>query len=170
MDTSTLVVVPAVGFLGMLFSLYLARGTLRHSAGPPEIASISRAIQVGATTFLRREYRVMGIAALGFAAVLAIVLNRYVAMTFVIGVLCSTVSGYIGISIATRANSRVTFAARGGIGRALHVAFSGGSVMGMAVVSLAALGISGTYLLVAALPAVPDPLTVLTGYSMGPAS
>ena len=170
MDTSTLAIVPAVGILGMLFSLYLARGTLRHGAGPPEIASISRAIQVGATTFLRREYRVMGIAALGFAAVLAIVLNRYVAMTFVIGVLCSTVSGYIGISIATRANSRVTFAARGGIGRALHVAFSGGSVMGMAVVSLAALGISGTYLLVAALPAVPDPLTVLTGYSMGPAS
>jgi len=109
---------------------------------------------------MRREYRVMGLTALLFAVFLALVLNVYVAFTFLIGVLCAALSGFIGISIATRANGRVTFAA-------LHVAFSGGAVMGMAVVSLGALGISGVYLLFDLLPFTPDPLAVITGYSMG---
>jgi len=160
-------VVPSVGVLGLLFSLYLAYGTLKNDPGPPEITAISRAIQVGATTFMRQEYRVMGLTALLFAVFLALVLNVYVAFTFLIGVFCSTLSGFIGMSIATRANGRVTFAARGGLSQAMHVAFSGGAVMGMAVVSLGALGISGVYLLFGLLPSTPAPLTVITGYSMG---
>ena len=167
MTPYSLAIVPVIGIMGLLFSLYLARGTLRHSPGPPEIANISRAIQVGATTFLRREFRVMGLAALAFAALLGIVLSPYVGATFVVGVLCSAASCFIGIGIATRANCRVTFAARKGQGKALNVAFSGGAVMGMVVVSLAALGISGTYLVVDWLPSAPDPLSVLTGYSIG---
>ena len=166
-SSTTLLIVPSVGLLGLLFSLYLARSTLKNDPGPPEITAISRAIQVGATTFMRREYRVMGLTALIFAVFLALVLNAYVAFTFLIGVLCSTLSGFIGMNIATRANGRVTFAARGGLSKALHVAFSGGAVMGIAVVSLGALGISGVYLLFDLLPSTPDPLTVITGYSMG---
>ncbi len=167
MNSTILLVVPAVGLLGLLFSLYLAYSTLKNDPGPPEITTISRAIQVGATTFMRREYRVMGLMALTFSVFLALVLNVYVAFTFLIGVLCAALSGFIGISIATRANGRVTFAARGGLSKALHVAFSGGAVMGMAVVSLGALGISGVYLLFDLLPFTPDPLAVITGYSMG---
>jgi len=159
--------VPTVGLLGLLFSLYLAYSTLKNDPGPPEITTISRAIQVGATTFMRREYRVMGLVALLFAVFLTLVLNVYVTFAFLIGVLCSALSGFIGISIATRANGRVTFAARDGLSKALHVAFSGGAVMGMAVVSLGALGISGVYLLFDLLPSTPDPLTIITGYSMG---
>jgi K(+)-stimulated pyrophosphate-energized sodium pump len=162
-----ILIIPGAGLLGLLFSLYLARSTLKNDPGPPEIVAISRAIQVGATTFMRREYRVMGLTALLFAVFLALALNVYVAFTFLIGVLCSTLSGFIGMSIATRANGRVTFAARSGLSRALHVAFSGGAVMGMAVVSLGALGISGVYLLFDLLPSTPDPLAVITGYSMG---
>jgi len=156
-----------VGLLGLLFSLYLAYNTLKNDPGPPEITAISRAIQVGAITFMRREYRMMGLTALLFAVFLTLALNVYVTFAFLIGVLCSTLSGFIGMSIATRANCRVTFAARGGLSKALHVAFSGGAVMGMAVVSLGALGISGVYLLFDLLPSTPDPLTVITGYSMG---
>jgi len=167
MNSIILLVVPSTGLLGLLFSLYLARSTLKNDAGPPEITTISRAIQIGATTFMRREYRVMGLTALLFAVFLALVLNVYVTFAFLIGVLCSTLSGFVGMSIATRANGRVTFAARGGLSKALHVAFSGGAVMGMAVVSLGALGISGVYLLFDLLPFTPDPLTVITGYSMG---
>ena len=167
MNNVIVLTVPAVGLLGLLFSLYLAYNTLKNDPGPPEITTISRAIQVGATTFMRREYRVMGLTALPFAVFLALVLNVYVAFTFLIGVLCAALSGFIGMSIATRANGRVTFAARGGLSKALHVAFSGGAVMGMAVVSLGALGISGVYLLFDLLPSTPDPLTVITGYSMG---
>jgi K(+)-stimulated pyrophosphate-energized sodium pump len=111
MNDAILLVVPSVGFLGLIFSLYLAYGALKNDPGPPEIAAISRAIQTGATTFIQREYRVMGLTALLFAIFLALVLNVYVAFTFLIGVLCSTLSGFIGMSIATRANGRVTFAA-----------------------------------------------------------
>lgn len=167
MSNIILFTVPGVGLLGLLFSLYLAYGTLKNDPGPPEITTISRAIQVGATTFMRREYRVMGLTGLLFAVFLALVLNVYVMFAFLVGVLCSTLSGFVGMSIATRANGRVTFAARGGLSKALHVAFSGGAVMGMAVVSLGALGISGVYLLFELLPVTPDPLTVITGYSMG---
>ena len=167
MNNVIVLTVPTVGLLGLLFSLYLAHSTLKNDPGPLEITTISRAIQVGATTFMRREYRVMGLTALLFAVFLALVLNVYVMFAFLIGVLCSTLSGFIGMSIATRANGRVTFAARGGLSKALHVAFSGGAVMGMAVVSLGALGISGVYLLFDLLPSTPDPLTVITGYSMG---
>lgn len=167
MNHAILYLVPLCGFLGLAFSLYLAYSTLKNDPGPQEIASISRAIQIGATAFMRREYVVMGLTALVFALFLSLVLNVYVMFTFVIGVLCSALSGFIGMSIATRANGRVTFAARNGLSKALHVAFSGGSVMGMSVVSLAALGISGTYLLFDLLPFTPDPLTVITGYSMG---
>lgn len=167
MDDAILCLVPFCGLLGLAFSLYLASSTLKNDPGPLEIASISRAIQTGATAFMRREYRVMGLTALVFAVFLSLVLNVYVMLAFVIGVFCSALSGLIGMNIATRANGRVTFAARGGLNKALHVAFSGGAVMGMAVVSLAALGISGTYLLFDLLSFTPDPLTVVTGYSMG---
>jgi len=162
-----LLTVPGVGLLGLLFSLYLAYTTLKNDPGPERVSAISRAIQEGATIFMRREYGVMGLAALAFAIFLIVVLNVYVAFAFAVGLFCSTLSSFIGMSIATRANGRVTFAARGGLSQALHVAFSGGAVMGMAVVSLAALGISGVYLLFEWLPATPAPLAVITGYSMG---
>ena len=106
MNNVILFIVPGVGLLGLLFSLYLAYGTLKNDPGPPEITTISRAIQVGATTFMRREYRVMGLTALLFAVFLALVLNVYVMFAFLVGVLCSTLSGFVGMSIATRPHPR----------------------------------------------------------------
>ncbi len=167
MDNILLLIVPLIGLLALAFSLYLAYSTLKHDPGPREITSISHAIQVGATAFMRREYRVMGLIALPFALFLALVLSPYVMFTFIVGVIFSTLSGFIGMSIATRTNGRVTFAARDGLSPALNVAFSGGAVMGMAVVGLSALGISGLYLLFDLLPFTPEPLAVITGYSMG---
>ncbi|RLC63272.1 MAG: sodium-translocating pyrophosphatase, partial [Chloroflexota bacterium] len=167
MPDTALYLVPLLGLLGLIFSLYLAYSTLKNDPGPPEIADISRAIRIGATAFMRREYRVMGLTALVFAVFLALVLNVYVTFAFLVGVVCSALSSFIGMSIAIRANGRVTFAARDGLSKALHVAFSGGAVMGMAVVSLGALGIAGTYLCFELLPFTPGPLTVITGYSMG---
>jgi K(+)-stimulated pyrophosphate-energized sodium pump len=161
-----LFIVFIIGLLALAFSLYLAYGTLKNDPGPREIAIISRVIQDGASTFMRREYRVMGLTALPFALFLALALSPYVMFTFLIGMVCSTLSGFIGISIATRTNGRVTFAARGGLSKALNVAFSGGAVMGMAVACLNTLGISGLYLLFDLLPFTPEPLAVITGYSM----
>lgn len=167
MPDIALYLVPLLGLLGLIFSLYLAYSTLQNDPGPPEIANISRAIQIGAMAFMRREYRVMGLTALVFAVFLAFVLNVYVMFAFLVGVVCSALSSFIGMNIAIRANGRVTFAARDSLSKALHVAFSGGAVMGMAVVSLGALGIAGTYLCFELLPFTPEPLTVITGYSMG---
>ena len=67
MPDTALYLVPLLGLLGLIFSLYLAYSTLKNDPGPPEIADISRAIRIGATAFMRREYRVMGLTALVFA-------------------------------------------------------------------------------------------------------
>ena len=166
MDNIPLFIVFIIGLSALAFSLYLAYSTLKNDPGPREIASISRAIQVGATAFMRREYRVMALVALPFALFLALALSPYVMFSFIVGMVCSTLSGFIGMSIATRTNGRVAFAARNGLSKAMNVAFSGGAVMGMAVVGLGALGISGLYLLFDLLPFTPEPLAVITGYSM----
>jgi len=167
MGNDALIIAPIAGLLGLAFSLYLAYTTLKNSPGTAEMADISRAIQTGASTFLKREYRVIGSVALLFAPILALVLDPYVMVTFLVGVLCSALSGVIGMTIATRTNTRTTYAARDGLHRALNVAFSGGAVMGMAVLSLGTLGISGTYLFFAKIGGTPPPLSVITGYSIG---
>nr|MBC7244688.1 sodium-translocating pyrophosphatase [Chloroflexota bacterium] len=160
-------VFPIAGLLGLLFTLYLARVTMNKEAGPPEIVNFSAFIQEGAATFLRREYRIMAIVAVFFAAFLVVTLDAYIMFTFIIGAGTSVLAGYIGMAIATRANGRTTFAARNGPTHAFVVAFSGGSVLGMAAVSIGILGISSVYLLFHFLRLVPNPLTVMTGYSIG---
>jgi K(+)-stimulated pyrophosphate-energized sodium pump len=158
---------PLMGLLGIVFTIYLAHITLSNDAGTPEIVKFSQFIQNGAATFLRREYRIMAVAAVFFAIVLLMTLNGYIMLTFIVGALTSVLAGYVGMSIATRANGRTTYAARNGATRALDVAFSGGAVLGMAVVSLGILGVSSVYLLFSALHVVPDPLEVMTGFSIG---
>jgi K(+)-stimulated pyrophosphate-energized sodium pump len=109
----------------------------------------------------------MAAVAVFFAAFLLVALNAYVMLTFIVGAVSSVLAGYIGMSIATRANGRTTFAARNGPAHALDVSFSGGAVLGMAAVSLGVFGFSSVYLLFSLLRLVPDPLSVMTGYSMG---
>ncbi len=158
---------PLAGLLGIVFTIYMARVTLRNDPGSSEIVKFSQFIQKGAATFLRREYRIMAVAAVFFAIVLLVTLNVYIMLTFIVGAFTSVLAGYIGMSIATRANGRTTHAAKSGPMRALDVAFSGGAVLGMSVVSLGVLGVSSVYLLFSVLRLVPDPLQVMTGYSIG---
>ncbi|MGC8786643.1 MAG: sodium-translocating pyrophosphatase [Anaerolineae bacterium] len=160
-------VFPIAGLLGLLLTLYLARVTMSKEPGTPEIVKFSAFIQEGAATFLRREYRIMAIVAVFFAAFLVLTLNVYMMITFVIGAGTSVLAGYLGMTIATRANGRTTFAARNGPTHALDVAFTGGAVLGMAAISLGILGVSSVYLFFSLLRLVPNPLTVLTGYSIG---
>jgi K(+)-stimulated pyrophosphate-energized sodium pump len=109
----------------------------------------------------------MAVAAVVFALFLLLALNVYIMITFIVGAATSVLAGYIGMSIATRANARTTYAAFSGPTHALDVAFSGGAVLGMAAVSLGILGVSSVYLLFSLLQVVPDPLEVMTGYSIG---
>jgi len=160
-------VFPIVGVLGTVLAYYLAVLTLRHEPGPPEVVRFSAIIQKGAATFLRRQYRAMLVPGMLFAGFLLVALNVYLMLTFVMGVVTSVLAGYVGMRIATQANGRTTFAARLGPNHALDVAFTGGAVLGMAAVSLGVFGISSVYLIFASIGALPDPLTVLTGYSLG---
>src|SRR5690606_14056189 len=99
-----------------------------------------------------------------------------VGVSFIFGALCSGLAGFIGMRIATKANVRTTHAARTGLGKALEVAFAGGSVMGMGVVGLGVLGLSILFIVYSSMFGVDSQdnllkvITILTGFSFGASS
>src|SRR3989440_7680913 len=107
--------------------------------------SIPAGIGGGAAASLNRQYTIIGMVAVVIAIVIWIALDIQTAIGFVIGGTFSALAGYIGMNVSVRANPRVAEAARGGVGRALDVAFKGGSVTGMLVVGLALVGVAGYY-------------------------
>jgi K(+)-stimulated pyrophosphate-energized sodium pump len=157
--------------VGLLFVVYLVFDVLRKSQGNDAMVRISAAIQEGAKAFLKREYLYVSILVVGVAVLIALaptltgkpdlVLGWRTSLTFVLGALVSALAGYVGMSIATRANARTTQAAAdGGVKGALAVAISSGSVMGMSVASMALLGLTVVYLIFR------EPV-IVNGYAMG---
>jgi K(+)-stimulated pyrophosphate-energized sodium pump len=132
----------------LLFALILALGVLKKEEGTAKMKEISRAVQVGALAYLKQQYKVVGlIFVLLFALfmVLSFVLNlisRFVPFAFLTGGLFSGLAGFIGMSVATRANARTAWAAKQSLNGGLRVAFSAGTVMGMVVVGLGLLDLS----------------------------
>jgi K(+)-stimulated pyrophosphate-energized sodium pump len=129
----------------VLYGVLTSRSLLALSPGNERMRTISLAVQEGARAYLNRQYTTIA----GVGVVLFIVLipvqNIRVAIGFAIGGALSASAGYIGMNVSVRANARVAEAARGGVGRALDVAFRGGAVTGLLVVGLALLGVSGYY-------------------------
>ena len=171
---------PAFGILGLLFVMVKNKWVTRQEVGNEKMAKIAENIAKGAMSFLKAEYRILSI----FVVCLAIILyikgsneegsHGMVALSFVVGAICSALAGFIGMRVATKANVRTTNAARTSLGKALEVAFTGGSVMGLGVVGLGVLGLSSLFALYqniwpgsANLSIV---LNVLTGFSMGASS
>ncbi len=159
------------GVVGLLFVVYLVFDVLKQSQGNDVMVRISRAVQEGAQAFLKREYSYVSVVVLGVALLIALapvltgnpdlVLGWKTSLTFVLGAVVSALAGYIGMSIATRANARTTQAAAdGGVKGALAVAISSGSVMGMSVASMALLGLIVIYLV------FKEPV-IVNGYAMG---
>jgi K(+)-stimulated pyrophosphate-energized sodium pump len=157
--------------VGLAFVLFLVWDVLRRDPGNEVMVRISRAIQEGASAFLKREYSyvavVVGVVALliALAPVLTgrpeLSLGWRTAVAFLVGACVSGLAGYVGMSIATRANSRTTQAAvRGGVRGALGVAVSAGSVMGMSVASMALLGLVIVFWVFREPP-------IVNGYAMG---
>jgi len=107
---------------------------------------ISKAIRDGAMAYLNRQYKVIAVFVALSAVALGSVLGAFTALAFLAGAICSALAGYLGMTIAVRANVRTAHAARSGLRSALMIAFQGGSVMGMMVVGLALLGIYLLYL------------------------
>ena len=122
-----------------------SRALLALSPGNETMRGLSLAIQEGASAYLRRQYRTIGIVGVVLFLALIPLQNIEVAIGFLIGGVASAAAGFIGMNVSVRANARVAEAARGGIGPALDVAFRGGAVTGLLVVGLALSGVAGYY-------------------------
>ena len=146
-------ILPALGILALAYTARQALWVLRKPAGDPKMVRIANSIEKGATAFLKAEYTAVA-GFVGVAALLLGYLSRIgnhthvlIVFSFLVGALCSALSGWIGMKIATQANVRTAQAARTGLGKAFQIAFTGGSVMGMGVSGLAMLGLSGLFAL-----------------------
>lgn len=185
---SILYAVPAAGLLALLFAFWKASWVARQDAGTDRMKEIAGYIEEGAMAFLSREYRVLGIFVLVVAALLAWSGSQeaesswMAAISFVVGAVCSSLAGFIGMKVATKANVRTTNAARKGLADALNIAFSGGSVMGMGVAGLGVLGLGLLMILydnllgmngvsgLGSAEALNRTLTVITSFSFGASS
>jgi K(+)-stimulated pyrophosphate-energized sodium pump len=166
------------GVLGLVFAWITARGVLAKDPGNEAMRAIQGHIREGAMAFLRRQYRVLAIFVVAVAALMALFLTGPVeglgwktALAFLIGGLCSSACGFGGMLIATAANARTTAAATRSFNEALRVAFPGGVVMGMLVMSVGILGFTGLYYLFTGMENdLAKAGTILAGFSMGASS
>ena len=156
------------------YGVLTSRWLLALSPGNDEMQRISRAVQEGASAYLRRQYTIIGGVAVVLAVVLAVALEAQgsegvlVAVGFLIGGSFSAAAGFIGMNVSVRANARVAESARSGVSRALEVAFKGGAVTGLLVAGLALLGVAGYYgILIAAGTDERDAIDALVGLGFG---
>jgi K(+)-stimulated pyrophosphate-energized sodium pump len=168
---------PAFGVLALLFVFFKNNWVTRQEIGNEKMERIAKNIADGAMSFLKAEYKILSI----FVAAVAILLffkgqaesgsNGMVAVSFIVGAICSALSGFIGMKVATKANVRTTNAARTSLGKALEVAFAGGAVMGLGVVGLGVLGLSGLFAIYSGQGwEITEILNVLSGFSLGASS
>ena len=154
---------PVLSVVALLFAAYKARYVSKAPAGNSRMQEIAAAIAEGANAFLTSEYKILAIFIIALFALIAIFINIGTAICFLFGALFSIAAGFFGMRVATRANVRTANAAQeSGMNKALSIAFSGGSVMGMCVVGLGLLGCSLIY--------ITDNLSYMFGFSLGASS
>jgi len=139
---------PLAGVIALVFAFFLVKKVNKNSKGNERMAELSNAINEGAMAFLGSEYKILSIFVLIVAIIMSLVPNLgwQTGISFVLGALFSGLAGFIGMQIATNSNARTTHAAESNLNKALDVAFSGGSVMGMSVVGLGTLGLGILYI------------------------
>ena len=168
---------PVFGVLGLLYVFIKNMWISKQEVGTDKMARIAKNIADGAMSFLKAEYKILSI----FVVCVAVLLffkgsneagsNGMVAVSFIVGAICSALAGFIGMKVATKANVRTTNAARTSLGKALEVAFAGGAVMGLGVVGLGVLGLSGLFMIYSGQGwEIAEVLNVLSGFSLGASS
>ena len=133
---------PICALLGICMAGYLGSWVLKQDPGPDKMNNISLKIQQGAKAFLMSEYKLLVIFMVVVAVVMAVALSPITAIAFVTGGILSALAGYIGMHVATRANTRTAYAAEKSVAAALNVSFKSGLTMGLSVASFALLGLS----------------------------
>ncbi|RPG35171.1 MAG: sodium-translocating pyrophosphatase [Muricauda sp. TMED12] len=168
---------PVFGVVALLYVFIKNVWISKQEVGNDKMARIAKNIADGAMSFLKAEYKILSI----FVICVAILLffkgsnetgsNGMVAVSFIVGAICSALAGFIGMKVATKANVRTTNAARTSLGKALEVAFAGGAVMGLGVVGLGVLGLSGLFMIYSGQGwELAEVLNVLSGFSLGASS
>jgi len=182
MDNLLFYAVPAMGFLGLLYTFIKFSWVSKQDAGSDRMKEISNYIAEGAMAFLKSEWKILAY----FVVIVALLLgfmsqsNTHshwsIAISFILGAICSATAGYIGMKAATKANVRTTQAAKTSLSKALNVSFTGGAVMGLGVAGLAVLGLGGLFIILKHFFAPgtdsnPEgmlrTIEVLTGFSLG---
>ena len=169
---------PLFGVLALIFVFWKNMWVAKQEEGNEKMSNIAKNIADGAMSFLKAEYKLLSIFVLAVAVLLYFKgnseadSNGMVAVSFIIGAICSGLAGFIGMKVATKANVRTTNAARTSLGKALEVAFSGGAVMGLGVVGLGVLGLSSLFIIYQGMWAdnITMVLNVLSGFSLGASS
>ena len=154
LNSNLLYVVPLIGLVGLVVMFVKSSWVAKQDPGDKKMIELSNYIAKGAMAFLIAEWRVLAVFAVFAAGILAwsgtfeqANSHPMIAGAFVIGAFFSALAGYFGMNIATKANVRTTQAARTSLPKALKVSFTGGTVMGVGVASLAVLGLSGLFML-----------------------
>ena len=160
MEQTLFWLVPASSVLALVFAWYFHRQMMQESEGTPQMMKIAAAVRKGAMSYLKQQYKIVGIVFVCLAIMFAImaygfhVQNAWVPVAFLTGGFFSGLSGYLGMKTATYASARTAHAARKSLNSGLRIAFRSGAVMGLVVVGLGLLDISFWYLLLnAVIPA-----------------
>ena len=169
--------IPLMGLLALIYSFIKSKWITKQEPGNEKMIEIAGYIRAGAIAFFKTEYKVLAI----FVVTVALLLgysnsgrddsSSFIALSFLIGASCSALAGYLGMIAATKANVRTANAARTGLGPALQIAFTGGSIMGMNVVGLGIIGLSSLFLFYMNMDwDLTKVINVLSGFSLGASS
>jgi len=167
----SILVAMGTGVLALIFAAGLAYRVLKEDEGNDTMKEIGKAIREGASAFLAREYRTLAIFVVFAAIIIAVFVDIMqfdrsipkTAISYIVGAICSAGTGYIGMNIAIRANTRTAAASMIGLNSGLRVAFNSGAVMGTSVVGIGILGISILYVIF-------KDITVVAGFGFGASS
>jgi len=160
------------GVIAMLFSFWKTKWIISQDEGTDRMKKIGKSIADGAMAFLKAEYKILTIFVIIVAVLLAFAASNqgdswFISISFLVGALASACAGFLGMKVATKANNRTTNAAQTGMAKALNVAFTGGSVMGLSVVGLGVIGVAGLYIIYSKFGNFNDPaklIQAITGF------
>src|SRR5689334_18110985 len=157
------------GVIAIAYGAYLIFWVLRQPAGSARMQEIAAAIQEGAMAYMRRQYTTIAVVAIILAFIIGIFLHWQAALGFLIGAILSGATGFIGMSIAVRANVRTAEAAKNGLGAAFNVAFRGGAITGLLVVGLGIIAVAGYFwIMMQVFPGdLPSALNAMVGLAFG---